>query len=372
MPERKIKFVSNAILVLNSGSSSIKYALYESSKLECIDEGKLEFTKVPSSNDYKKALQNIVDRTTGNILAVGHRIVHGGRQFTSPAFIDKDVQKKLHSLIALAPLHQPFNLLGVEMMQKVNPKCPQIACFDTAFHSTQALLSQLYAIPKPLSKEGIIRYGFHGLSYEYIVSKLPQYTDKSQRRVIVAHLGNGASLCAIEGLKSKSSTMGFTALEGLMMGTRCGQLDPGIILYLLEQKNMSPKEIENILYKKSGLLGVSGISSDIRELLKSRSDDAKVSIDLFCHYVVKAIGQLTAELEGLDVLVFTAGIGENQAVIREKICSKLKWLCINVDENANNNNERKISTNHSAIDVLVVPTNEEKVIAHHTKNMCKI
>ncbi len=245
----------------------------------------------------------------------------------------------------MAPLHQPYNIKAIDLLLQSHPELTQVACFDTAFHHTQPALHRLYALPRSMSDEGILRYGFHGLSYEYIASVLPDHTDKADGKVVILHLGSGASACALQNQKSVASTMGFTALEGLMMATRCGDLDPGILLYLMEEKNMPAQEITSLLYTQSGLLGVSGQSGDIRKLMNSTNPHAQEAIDLFCHYAVKAVGQLAATLQGLDVLVFTAGIGENQPDICRRITQALDWL---------------------APETLVIPTNEEYMIARHT------
>jgi acetate kinase len=277
------------------------------------------------------------------------------------------ILKKIESLTPLAPLHQPHNLEAIKIIQSLYPKLPQIACFDTAFHCTQNKLATLYAIPRRLTQEGIIRYGFHGISYEYIASVLPKYIkNKANKKVIVAHLGNGSSMCAMKNRLSVATSMGFTALEGLMMGTRCGTIDPGIILYLLQEKNFSKEKISDLLYQESGLLGVSGISSDMRELQSSIHPNAIEALDLFCYRAARELSALCADLQGCDVIIFTAGIGENSAIIRKKICDKLKWLGILLDKKSNNNNEIIISQNKSKVLVAVIPTNEEYKIAQHT------
>jgi acetate kinase len=266
-------------------------------------------------------------------------------------------------------LHQPHNLAGIRALSALLPDVAQVACFDTAFHRTQPRMAQLFAIPKALSAEGVKRYGFHGLSYEYIARVLPQHTQRAEGCVIVAHLGNGASMCAMKGLRSQATSMGFTAIDGLMMGTRTGSLDPGVILYLLENKGMGLKELTDLLYKQSGLLGVSGISQDMRTLLASDDSAAADAVELFCYRAITQIGSLAAALGGLDVLVFTGGIGEHSAEIRRRIVEGCAWLGLEFDAAANEANAVRISTVGSRIDALVIPTDEEWMIAHHTRNL---
>ena len=338
--------MTEQILVINSGSSTLKYGCYDRHSMECRKRETIEL----DGQDYDAVLKDILSRYP-NIAAVGHRVVHGGHEFAAPVRIDENVSKKLHQLIPLAPLHQPHNLKAIEHIREIYPEMPQIACFDTAFHRNQPVLNQLYALPQKFTDEGILRYGFHGLSYEYIASVLPDYTDQADGSVIVLHLGSGASGCAMKNRKSISSSMGFTALEGLMMATRCGQIDPGVILYLLQEKGMSTGEITDLLYKRSGLLGVSGVSADMRELIENKEPHAGQAVDLFCHYAVRAVGQLAADLGGLDVLVFTGGIGEHQPLIRDKITDALDWL-------------------HP--EVHVIPTDEEKMIATNKEKTAKV
>jgi acetate kinase len=277
----------------------------------------------------------------------------------------------LRGFIPLAPLHQPHNLAGIDAMTSALPGIPQIACFDTAFHRSQPEVAQLFALPRAITAEGVRRYGFHGLSYEYIAEVLPQHfaDSRANGRVIVAHLGNGASMCAMKDLKSQASTMGFTAVDGLMMGSRTGNLDPGVLLYLMDYHQMDAKALTRLLYKESGLLGVSGISQDMRILLDSPAPEAREAVDLFCYRVVREIGSLTAALGGLDVLVFTGGIGEHGAPVRAMVCDRLGWLGLRLNSAANDANASKISAADSEIDVLVIPTNEEWVIARHTAKL---
>ncbi|HRE31412.1 MAG TPA: acetate/propionate family kinase, partial [Candidatus Berkiella sp.] len=287
------------------------------------------------------------------IMAVGHRVVHGGRQYYQPVKIASDVVDYLKSLIPFAPLHQPYNVAAIETILKQHPEIEQVACFDTAFHHTQAPLAVQFGIPRSLTYEGVRRYGFHGLSYEYIISKVKTtFPEKYRQRIIVAHLGNGASLCAIKDGISIASTMGFSTLEGLLMGTRCGSIDPGVLLYLMQFKKLDAAAIEKILYKESGLLGVSGISNNMQVLLDNHSKEAKEAVELFIYRIKREIGSLAAALEGLDLLIFTGGIGENASTIREAVSDSLDWL------------------GHPA--VMVIPTDEEWVIANHTLNLLKL
>ena len=350
-------------LVLNTGSSTIKYAIFAGDDLTCLERGKREIT----ADTFTDILEGVLQHA-GKVNAVGHRIVHGGQKFIQPLIINDQILQQIEDLVPLAPLHLPHNLHAIREIRDKHMGLRQVACFDTAFHATQGKLHRLYALPKSITQDNVLRYGFHGLSYEYIARVLPQYTGKANGKIIVLHLGSGASACAIHELKSVTSTMGFTAVEGLMMSTRCGSLDPGLVLYLLQEKKLSYGQVENLLYKQSGLLGVSGISGDVNDLVDSEDVSANEALDLFCLYAVRAIGCLSAELQGLDALVFTAGIGENQPLIREKICEQLAWLGVCIDEQANRGNVLKIhDSNKSNIEVLVIPTNEEEVIASHMR-----
>jgi acetate kinase len=304
------------------------------------------------------------------IIAIGHRVVHGGTEFAVPRLIDSALLDKLEALCPLAPLHQPHNLAAIRAIAVLQPNLPQVACFDTAFHHDKPEIASRFAIPRALHDQGIRRYGFHGLSYEYIARRLAQIDPVlAGARVIAAHLGNGASLCAMQAGKSIDTTMGFTALDGLMMGTRCGSIDPGVVLHLQTQLGMSPAEIEDLFYKKSGLLGVSGISSDMRTLAASKAPEATEAIDLFAWRVAREIAALAASLGGIDGLIFTAGIGENDADIRSNICRRLAWLGVQIDELANAGNGPRISMPDSPVAVLVIPTDEERMIAHHSLNV---
>lgn len=385
------------LLTLNVGSSSIKFALFRHAEpvpaqpelsgqidgigatphLKAKDaQGRvLDDADLPIAGDgqHRAALAHLItwlhDHEAGwRIVGVGHRVVHGGQEYAQPIRLDAAHLARLKAFIPLAPLHQPHNLAGIEAMRAALPGVPQIACFDTAFHRSQPPIAQLFALPRRITAMGVRRYGFHGLSYEYIAEALPRYlpAEKADGRVIVAHLGNGASLCALLGRKSQATTMGFTALEGLMMGTRCGSLDPGVLLYLIDYQGMDSAALTRLLYQESGLLGVSGISQDMRELLASDRPEAREAIDLFCYRIVREIGSLAAALGGLDALVFTGGIGEHAAPVREKVCAQLAWLGLEFDPAANTARAQRISTAASRVTTLVIPTNEEWMIARHT------
>jgi acetate kinase len=300
-------------------------------------------------------------------MAVGHRVVHGGPDYAQPVLIDPTVVSRLERYISLAPLHQPHNLAPIKTLANNFPALPQVACFDTAFHRHHDALADYYAIPHQLHAEGVRRYGFHGLSYEYIATRLPQVApDIAGGRVIVAHLGSGASMCAIKGGKSVESTMGFTALDGLAMGTRPGQLDPGIVLYLIAEKGMSAAKVQDFLYRECGLKGLSGVSNDMRELETSADRRAAFAIDYFVYRIGLNAGMLAAALGGLDAFVFTAGIGENSVSIRARIAERLAWLGVAIDPAENARHASRISRSDSRIPVYVVPTDEELMIAQHT------
>lgn len=383
------------LLILNSGSSSIKFALFGTTALSLPQlqgtisglgastafdardsHGRPLPGELPKTADHNIALAWLFDwlkaYQDGPLVAAGHRVVHGGDQFADPALITSQVYADLEKLIPLAPLHQPHNLAAIHALMTLQPRLPQVACFDTAFHRTQDALAQRFALPDDITAGSVKRYGFHGLSYEHIAGVLPQHLGaRADGRVIVAHLGNGASLCAMKGRKSIATTMGFTTLDGLVMGTRCGAMDPGVLLYLMREKRMSADTIEDLLYRRSGLLGVSGISSDMRELLASPSPRATEAIDLFCYRAAREIGSLAAALGGLDALVFTAGIGERSHPIRARLCERLIWLGTAIDEVANRANQTVISTVASPVTVCVIPTNEEAVIARHTAGVIR-
>jgi acetate kinase len=303
-------------------------------------------------------------------MAVGHRVVHGGPDYDRPVQIDHGVVARLERFVALAPLHQPHNLAPIRSLLTNFPALPQVACFDTAFHRTHDAVADYYAIPHQLHAEGVRRYGFHGLSYEYVAKTLPQVAPEiAKGRVIVAHLGSGASMCALKGGRSIESTMGFTALDGLPMGTRPGQIDPGVVLYLLSEKGMSTSNAQNFLYRDCGLKGLSGISNDMRELEASEDPNAKLAVEYFVYRVGLSAGMLAAALQGLDAFVFTAGIGENSVRIRARIAEQLRWLGVILDEAENSSHARLISRSGSRIPVYVIPTDEELMIAQHTLSL---
>jgi acetate kinase len=388
--------VADAILTLNAGSSSIKFALFEAGSpppreaslsgqidglgarghLKARDAAgtTLEDTDLPLDKDspHRAALAFLVERLQGGgpgarIVAVGHRVVHGGTRYSQPVLVDRPTIEALRAFVPLAPLHQPHNLAGIEAISATLPGVPQVACFDTAFHRTQPTLAQLFALPRRITAEGVRRYGFHGLSYEFIAEILPQHLGpRAEGKVLVAHLGNGASICALEGRRSRATSMGFTAVDGLMMGTRTGALDPGVLLYLMDRHHMDARAIERMLYRESGLLGVSGISQDMRELLASSEREAREAVDLFCYRVVREAGALAAVAGGFDALVFTGGIGERAAPVRARVCAALAWLGLDLDPEANSRNATVISRDSSRVAALVLPTNEEWVIARHT------
>jgi len=296
--------------------------------------------------------------------------VHGGLDFREPVLVDASIASEIEKLIPLAPLHQPHNLAPIQRLLERAPELRQVACFDTSFHTTNPELAQRFALPEELHKAGLRRYGFHGLSYEYIASVLVQFdASAASGKTIVLHLGNGASMCAIEAGRSMACTMGFTAVEGLPMGTRSGSLDPGVLLYLMDQRGMNARTIEKLLYNESGLLGVSGISSDMRTLLASSDPRARLAIDLFCYRIRRELGSLAAALGGLDAIVFTGGIGENSVAIRERVCRDAAWLGIALDTSANAAGGPRINTAGSKISAWVIQTNEELMIARHTRQL---
>ena len=382
-------------LILNAGSSSLKFCVF--ARPECGDwrlesRGQIEgigtapqisardgegaslvkrdlSAEVRSQQDALDALAAWLRSMYGGsrVVGVGHRVVHGGPRFNGPTVVTPQVLEELRQLIPLAPLHQPYNLAAIEAVSARLPDVPQVACFDTSFHRTQSPLAELVPLPREICGQEIQRYGFHGLSYEYIAGALPQAAPEiASGRVIVAHLGSGASLCALKNGKSVECSLGYTALDGLCMGTRPGALDPGVMLYLFQTLGLSAKEVETILYKKSGLLGISGISNDMRVLLDSTAPSARLAVDYFVYRAAKEIGALAAVLGGVDGLVFTAGIGEHSAEIRRRICESSAWLGIELDAGANARHAPRISMPDSEVSVWVIPTNEELMIARHT------
>jgi len=390
--------MSQAIAVLNAGSSSLKFSLFEPSgdDLELTVRGQAEglqtaprFVAKNAGGEtlsthawddgtrlgHADALDHIVTTLRGRLAGthlsgVGHRVVHGGLLYSQPVRVNAQVLDDLAQFIPLAPLHQPHNLTPIRLLLERQPALPQVACFDTAFHRAQPELAQMFALPRDLHEAGVRRYGFHGLSYEYIASVLPQLDPKAaQGRTVVLHLGNGASMCALAGGRSVASTMGFTAVDGLPMGTRCGAIDPGVILYLMDQRGMDARAIEKLIYNQSGLLGVSGVSSDMRTLLASNEPRAGLAVDLYVYRIGRELGSLAAALGGLDALVFTGGIGENSAEIRARVCRAAAWLGVALDESANQAGGPRISTADSATAAWVLPTNEELMIARHTRRV---
>ena len=390
--------MADSIAVLNAGSSSIKFSLFAQAgddlvlKLRGQVEGihtaprfvaKSAGGETMSTHTWGEgtafghdgAMDHIEafvrDHLQGQGLAgIGHRVVHGGMSYAQPVRVDPGVLDDLAQFVPLAPLHQPHNLTPIRLLLERRPELPQVACFDTAFHRAQPELAQMFALPRELHDAGVRRYGFHGLSYEYIASVLPQLDPAAAKgRTVVLHLGNGASMCALSGARSVASTMGFTAVDGLPMGTRCGALDPGVILYLMDQRGMDARAIEKLIYSQSGLLGVSGVSSDMRTLLASTEPRARLAVDLYVYRIGRELGSLAAALGGLDALVFTGGIGENSAEIRERVCRGAGWLGLALDEQANRNGGPRISTAASATAAWVVPTNEELMIARHTRRV---
>ena len=384
--------MAGVVGVVNAGSSSLKFSLFDGD--HCFLDGQVDGIGVrpgfrakdaagaavagpdlswPAPKSPAEALLALLpwlrERLEGRPLAgLGHRVVHGGATHERPERVTPALLEELGRLSPLAPLHQPHNLAPIRTALEKAPGLPQVACFDTAFHHTMPAVVQAYAIPSALARKGIRRYGFHGLSYEYIASALPKAAPGiAEGRVVVAHLGNGASLCGLRAGRSIATTMGFSALDGLPMGTRCGELDPAVVLHLLNQEGMTASEVEDLLYRRSGMLGLSGISSDFRELLVSREPAARFAIEVFIHRVARGIGSLAAALGGLDGLVFTAGVGENAAPVRAMVCEACAWLGVELDPEANASHAGRITTAGSRIPAHVVPTNENLMIARHTR-----
>lgn len=389
------------ILVLNCGSSSIKFALFDAAaeplprkalwggQIEGIGSANVRLREADAQpvalaldreRPYHAALLHVrecVVRQTGGKppAAVAHRVVHGGSKYKAPVRVDQVVLAELQSYIALAPLHQPFALQAIEILLAEVPDLPQVACFDTAFHRTLPPVEQMLPLPYAHWERGVRRYGFHGLSYEYMAVALAErHGDWARGRTIVAHLGSGASLCAMRGLASVATTMGFSALDGLMMGTRTGALDPGVILHLLEGEKLDVAQLTHLLYKESGLLGVSGLSASPKDLLAAEDTNprARAALDLYVRRVVREIGALTAVLGGLDMLAFTAGVGEHSAVLRERICAAFEWLGLTIDNDANRVHAATISTPRSRVRVAVEPTNEEWIAASHAVHLLRM
>ena len=387
--------MADAILVLNAGSSSLKFSLFVGAgdaRRQTLG-GQVEgFFTAPRCVVHDRERRIVAERrwpdgtrlghdlalehllevlrerlAADRLVAVGHRVVHGGTRYAAPIRVDAAVLAALRRLEPLAPLHQPHNLAAIAAMLERAPGLPQVACFDTAFHRTVPELAQMFGLPHAMHEEGIRRYGFHGLSYEHVASVLPGVDPRAAAgRTVVMHLGNGASLCAMQGGRSVATTMGFTAVDGLMMGTRTGTLDPGVVLYLMDERGMSARELETLLYSKSGLLGVSGVSSDMRTLLASGAPGARLAIDLYCYRIRRELGSMVAALGGLDAIVFTAGIGENAAPIREAVCRDAAWLGVELDAAANAAGADRLHASDSRVAVWRLPTDEEGVIARHT------
>lgn len=387
--------MTDLVLALNAGSSSLKFAVFEACagfdapvRLRGQIEGLGEAPHLTARDgegrsvaehrwdkgdgpSHDAVLPKVLQLAKGaedgsRLVAVGHRIVHGGREFVAPVRIDERVLEALDALSPLAPLHQPHNLAAVRAVMAAEPGVAQVACFDTAFHADQPTVATRFALTRDLEAQGVRRYGFHGLSYEFIARRLAILDPvMAQGRVIAAHLGNGASLCAIKVGRSIDTTMAFTAVDGLVMGTRCGALDPGVILYLLQALGWSAKDVEDLIYRRSGLLGISGVSSDMRELTTSADPDAKAAVELFVYRLAREAGALASSLGGLDALVFTAGIGEHSPEVRAAACARLAWLGVVLDEAANARCAQVISTPGSKVRVLVIPTDEERMIAAH-------
>ena len=388
--------MTDAIAVLNAGSSSIKFSLFvlRDNQAELLARGQTEGIystprfvakdkdgKVMAEKSWPEGTKlghhGAIDHLFGHVrekfigyhlLGVGHRVVCGGLDYTQPVRVNQEVLAKLDQLVPLFPLHQPHNLSPIKLLMERRPELPQVACFDTSFHRTNPYIAQLYALPLEYAEAGVVRYGFHGLSYEYIASVLAKFDAKAASgKTVVLHLGNGASMCALESCRSMASTMGFSGVEGLPMGTRSGALDPGILLYLMDGRGMDARAIEKLIYTQSGLLGVSGMSSDMRTLLESGEPRARLAVDLFLYRIRREMGSLVAALGGVDAIVFTGGIGENAAPIRERVCQDAAWLGVKLDADANKGGGPCINTSMSRVAVWVIPTNEELMIARHTR-----
>ncbi|HEV7336154.1 MAG TPA: acetate/propionate family kinase [Bosea sp. (in: a-proteobacteria)] len=392
--------MSEVLFVVNAGSSSIKFKLYRvigddialvfggavdgigtRPRLKAKDhvgetliERSYAADEVANSSQAQRIIADWVggEMKDAQLIGIGHRVVHGGPVYSAPVLVDDAVMRTLETFIPLAPLHQLSNLDPIRVLRERRPDLPQVACFDTAFHRGHPELSDRFALPRGLYDEGVRRYGFHGLSYEYVSQALrgiaPEIADK---RVIIAHLGSGASVCALEGGRSIETTMGFTALDGLPMGTRSGSLDPGVVLHLIEQKGMSPAEVGHMLYHESGLRGLSGISNDVRALLESDRPEAAMAIDFFSLRVAQAFASLSVSLGGLDALVFTAGVGENAHQVRRNVVERLHWAGLSLDDEANRRNDSRIEAGDSRVPILVVPTDEERMIGQHTLRLLR-
>jgi acetate kinase len=391
--------MNRCIAVLNAGSSSIKFALYDAGNIETsryrgqieqigvaphlhvvdADGARVADQNWPAEGFDHQVATNVLLETCRELLrgepvkAVGHRVVHGGTDYAAPIRVDADVIAALSRLAPLAPLHQPHNLAPIKAIAEAAPHIPQVACFDTAFHRNQPHLAQLFALPRKFTDAGVRRYGFHGLSYEYVSSRFREIAPElAKGRVVIAHLGNGASLCALLAGRSVATTMGFTAVDGLVMGTRCGNIDPGVLIYMMDTYGMDARAIEKLVYRESGLLGVSGISSDMRKLRASSDPKAAEAIALFVYRIVREVGSLAAALGGLDALIFTGGIGENDAACRNEVVEGCGWLGLQPDKARNARGAGQISADGSRASVWVVPTDEERMMAQHTATLLGI
>jgi len=386
--------MSQQILTINAGSSSLKFALFDTETMDCAAVGMIdglgtdpEFVMKDGAGhkllsdalegdhfvaDHAAALRTVLGAIAAHfpddhIVAVGHRVVHGGLAHSAPVMVDDHIQRQLAELVPLAPLHQPHNLSGIAAAKAAFPGVPQVACFDTAFHRAHPFVNDAFALPRALYDEGVRRYGFHGLSYEYVTGRLAEIApDHNGDRIIICHLGSGASMCAIRNGRSVTSTMGFSALDGLPMGTRPGQIDPGVLLYLMDHKGMDVQAISSMLYKDCGLKGLSGISNDMRDLEASDDPHAREAIDYFVAAIRREIGAMAAVLGGLDAVVFCGGIGENSRSIRQAVLQDMEWLGIELDSEANRGGDGRISTDDSVVNAFVIRTNEELMIARHT------
>ena len=384
--------MSDVLLVMNAGSSSLKFAAYTAMGDKPVLKGKVsgigrapEFSATGAQADalgkltpdtaHDEVVQRVLGWLTahpefGDVTAVGHRVVHGGRDFSKPVLVTDEVLAELTKLEPLAPSHQPHNLAAIRAVRGWKAELPQVACFDTGFHSSQPKLNRMFGLPRELTDQGVIRYGFHGLSYEYIARILPRHLGQvADGRVVVAHLGNGASMCAMKGRRSVTTTMGFSALDGLVMGRRCGSIDPGVLIYLQQGLGMTIEQIEQLLYKESGLQGVSGVSNAMQVLQDSTAPEAGEAIELFCLRAAQELARMLPCIGGLDALVFTAGIGETSARVRAGICAHLGWLGLELNDDANFAGEDMIHGHDSAVQVCVLPTDEEGVILGHVRDI---
>jgi len=389
--------MSEHILTINAGSSSLKFALFAADALDCIAIGMIEglgtdpeFVMKDGKGqkiltdalegerfvaDHGSALRTVLEAIEkrfpqASVAAVGHRVVHGGMAYSAPVLVDGETMLQLRNLVPLAPLHQPHNLSGIEAAKAAFPGIPEVACFDTAFHRAHPFVNDVFALPRAFYDEGVRSYGFHGLSYEYVAGKLAEIAPfYAKGKVVICHLGSGASMCALQNGHSVASTMGFSALDGLPMGTRPGQLDPGVLLYLMAHKGMDAKAISDLLYKESGLKGLSGISNDMRDLEESTDPHARQAVDYFVFRIRREIGAMAAVLGGLDAIVFCGGIGENSRLIRVSVLEAMEWLGIELDLDRNRDGAEIISSDRSAVRAFIIRTNEELMIARHTRQL---